>query len=212
MNLRLSFKDAFNLLVRDGEPVVGAGYSMAHLSEDFDLTDPAYKNDVATIASWIESPNDEIRREVVVALCFGRNVPGYETLAIKGWRRADDGTLHWYASAIEFSFTKPEQIHLGVVLPIVAKLWREIPKRDAFSSELDYTEAVDERNMCISQTMRVLRHLDDVVHHRELPQRYDYSKPELEIDWQLAARFLYKVGLASQVPSDDPDPPLSEPS
>ncbi len=157
---------------------------IVQLCKSFDLTSPENQFAVDEISQWIASPSADVRREVVFALCMLKPVRGCEWLLAKGWSHAPIGDLHWYASAIENSCSRAEQVSQDLVCTVVATLLIRPPTEPEDPSNLDALEVWQDYRMAKTESIRALRHLASVA----LPE-HEWS-PEAEVDWECVARLL----------------------
>lgn len=187
---RDAFIQDFNDVVAIGDGHCRASL-LVRLCKDYDLRDKAYAHEVQQIAQWIESSNDDVRREVVFALSSFRPIPGYEYIAVEGWKKAPASDLHWYASAIESSYTYSEQICHEVVTAVVEKLWSKRPVKKDFSCDLDHIEAVADHENTLSDTMRVVEYLHNVLFPNLILKDEPHGLEQHEVNWRVVAEVLY---------------------
>lgn len=199
---QLPFDEVLELLCKDAHTDAGASLLVA-LCKAFDLREEQYASAVKSIATWINSPNEQFRCEVVFALCSFRPVPGYGWVSIEGWKRAAIGNLHWYASAIESSISMRSQVDAGVVSVVAERLSRPAPTAESFDASY-YAflgEALDDRAIELRETGRVLGHLAGLfgLDHPSIgeDEAADYDALESRAArWQAIARHL--IGIAGQ--------------
>jgi len=191
------FDEAFAGVVAVGDSDVRASL-LVHLCKAFDLREPHCRQVVAAIAQWIRSPNGNVRREVVFALCLLRPVPGFECLAVAGWKAADAGDLHWYAAAIERVFRARDMLSPSVVWPVADLLFRTPPQKRIDMDDFAYSEALADHKMCLGEAMRVMRHFHGVLFGAGAAGEV-LPDPSGTIDWRCMAQVLYQVGRNERV-------------
>ncbi len=167
---------------------------LVQLCKDHDLRDPKCAEAVRIIASWIDSPDDSVRREVAFALCFYRPVRGFEYVATQGWKTAPPADLHWYAGALTSCIVDPKQVTWSAAEPIAATLLREAPTRESSGDELAYRDALDDHRNSLEEAYRVVSHFHGLL-CRELDlSRIDETQSEAPVDWRIVAEVLYHCG------------------
>ena len=108
--------------VRDCADADTKASALIAFCKKWDLRDAEHASIVLEIGTWIDSPSDQLRQELVFALCFIRPVPGFEWVVIAGWKKASIVDLRWYATSVENSITRREQVSPQVVTTIAERL------------------------------------------------------------------------------------------
>ncbi len=156
----LTFDDLFQAVCNTVHTETGASL-LVSLCKEFDLRRPEHGSAVELMATWITSPCEYFRQELVFALCLFRPVPGYAWVAIEGWKTAPVLDLHWYAGAIQNSFDRPDLVTPADVTTIAARLHVRAPTEETFDrSHFGFLEeALSERRTELCDTARALGHL-----------------------------------------------------
>ena len=155
-------QDDFERFVLTAESPDAVASGIISLCKKWDLREPSCADIVRRIAESHDSDHGWLRHAVMFSLCFFRPVPGYEWVLADGWRRADPGDLHWYASGIEITIDRKDLITPEMVEVIGARLNNPTPTEDQFDSgKYEYFgEAWMDRVWEVDETLRALRYLE----------------------------------------------------
>jgi len=185
------FNEAFASIEECARTGLGASL-LVQLCKEFDLRDTRYSWAIERMAGWIDSPNEDFRRELVFALCSFRPVAGCEHIAITGWKRAPTGDLHWYARAIENTVTRPEQVTPSVLTDLLNRLFIPVPEADAYPMVQDYEDALAYWHDAVGDTMRVAEHLARL-HGIPVEPAGNEDGEKRTPDWKLVAEIYHRV-------------------
>ncbi len=134
--------------------------ALVALCKKWDLRAPECASEVAEIAGWIESSSDQLRQEVVFALCFFRPVSDYEWVGFRGWQKAETGSLHWISSALEICVQRADQLTRERIEQVASRLDRPLPALESFDTSHypAFECALADCAYDVAQVARVLGH------------------------------------------------------
>ena len=186
-------------LLEKASEIAGADevpYSFVDLSKTYDLSEARFSDLVAEISQLVHSSDQWVRLEVVEALCAYRPIPGYEWVAVEGWRNAPAAHIHICATALMRTCDTKERITSQLVTMVAAPLFADEPQRQDFDDELPYRESLEDVEYAARRAYEVLLYFDYVLKNEPIPRDFWMKRdliycPDLPVDWRVVATVLY---------------------